>query len=84
MFGVFRQAETHDIATGSIAALGSATAACGIGGAIAIAACGPPSGALAWTAITADNHGNCVGLSLWGVPLFIGWNPFEYTGVQCR
>lgn len=80
----FNRAETHDIATGGIAALGGATAACGVGRAVAVAACGLASGALAWTAITADNHGNCVGLSFWGVYPFIGWNPFEYNGVQCR
>ncbi len=80
----FDKRETHDVATGGIAALGGATAACGVGGAVGVAACGLASGALAWTAVTADNHGNCLGLSFWGVYPFIGWNPFEYTGVQCR
>lgn len=81
----FNRGETHDIATGGIAALGGATGACSLAGPVATAACGVGAAAIGSTAILADNHRKCVGLSFWGVPgALAGWNPFEYTGPQCH
>ena len=76
----FNRSETHDWATGGIAALGGAAAACGIGGPVAIAACGVAAGAIGAMAIIADNHGDCIGFLV--QPL--GYNPFIHGDVHCR
>ncbi|WP_148285559.1 hypothetical protein [Microbacterium sp. B24] len=75
----FNRSETHDWATGGVLALGGAAAACGLGGPVAIAACGVAAGAIGATAVIADNHGQCVGF------LFTpaGYNPFVHSDEHC-
>lgn len=80
----FNRSETKDIATAGFTALGGAAVACAIGGPLAAAACALAAGSIGSTAQYADNHGQCVGLSFWGIYPAIGWNPFAYTGPQCR
>jgi hypothetical protein len=80
----FNRSETKDIATAGLTALGGAAVACAIGGPIAAAACGVAAASIGATAQYADNRGQCVGLSFWGIYPAIGWNPFPYTGPQCR
>ncbi|MFJ8896797.1 hypothetical protein ACIRCZ_19600 [Leifsonia sp. NPDC102414] len=80
----FNKSETRDIATSGFTALGGAAAACAIGGAVAVAACALAAASIGATAQYAQNHKQCVGLSFWGVPPLVGWNPFTYTGPQCR
>lgn len=79
----FNRSETHDIATAGFIALGGAAAACSVGGAIAVAACAVAAASIGATAVYADNHGQCVGLSFWGVPPTIGWNPFIHDDEYC-
>jgi hypothetical protein len=80
----FNRSGTKDIATAGFTALGGAAVACAIGGPIAAAACALAAGSIGSTAQYADNHGQCVGLSYWGVYPAVGWNPFAYTGPQCQ
>ena len=39
---------------------------------------------LASTAIYARDNGQCVGLSFWGAPPVVGWNPFLHNGADCN
>jgi len=71
-------------ATSGFTGLGGAAVACAIGGPVAAADCALAAGSIGSTAQYADNHGQCVGLSFWGIYPAIGWNPFAYTGPQCR
>lgn len=80
----FNRSETKDIATAGFTALGGAAVACAIGGPFAAAACALAAASIGATAQYADNRGQCVGLSFWGIYPAIGWNPFAYTGPQCR
>lgn len=79
----FNRSETHDIATAGFIALGGAAAACAVGGSVAVAACALAAGSIGATATYADNHGQCVGLSFWGVPPVVGWNPFIHDDEYC-
>lgn len=78
------RSETKDIATAHFTALGGAEVARVIGGPKAAAGCALAAGSIGSTAQYADNHGQCVGLSYWGVYPAVGWNPFAYTGPQCQ
>lgn len=82
---LFNRHETDTIASAGIVALGGATAACGLGGPVGIAACSIASAAIGATAVYASDNGQCVGLSFWGVPgtTVFGWNPFVHNGADC-
>lgn len=83
---LFNRHETQTIASAGIVALGGATAACGVGGPVAIAACSVAAAAIGATAVYANDNGQCVGLSFWGAPgtPVFGWNPFLHNGADCN
>jgi len=83
---LFNRHETETIASSGIVALGGATAACGVGGAVGIAACSIAAAAIGATAVYAKDNGQCVGLSFWGAPgtPVFGWNPFLHNGADCN
>jgi hypothetical protein len=82
----FNKSETKDWATAGIVALGGAVAACGLAGPYAVVACAVGAAAIGATAIYAENHKECVGIIFYGVPdtPLSSWNPFAYTGKQCK
>jgi hypothetical protein len=82
----FNKSETKDWATAGIVALGGAVAACGLAGPEAVVACAVGAAAIGATAIYAENHKECVGVIFYGIPgtIVSSWNPFVYTGKQCK
>ncbi|MCJ1706550.1 hypothetical protein [Microbacterium sp. VKM Ac-2923] len=83
---LFNRHETETIASSGIVALGGATAACGVGGPVGVAACSIAAAAIGATAVYAKDNGPCVGLSFWGAPgtAVFGWNPFLHNGADCN
>lgn len=83
---LFNRHETETIASSGIVALGGATAACGVGGPVGVAACSIAAAAIGATAVYAKDNGQCVGLSFWGAPgtPVFGWNPFLHNGADCN
>jgi hypothetical protein len=81
---LFNRHETATIASAGLVGLGGFTAACGVGGPVAIAACSLAAAALGATAVYANDNGQCVGLSFWGVAPYAGWNPFLHNGADCN
>ncbi|MBD3942277.1 hypothetical protein IF188_11270 [Microbacterium sp. NEAU-LLC] len=80
---LFNRWETRQIASAGFIALGGAATACSVAGPAGVAACGLAAAAIGATATYAKDNGMCVGLSFWGIPPYMGWNPFVHSGRDC-
>jgi len=81
----FNKSETKDIGSAGLTALGGATAACAFGGAVAVFACAAATASIGATAQYAENHKQCVGIVYTTTPPpLTEWNPFAYSGKQCK